>query len=278
MPSGVRWVGHGAARSKSAAPASLGEHRVRWAPAAARPGQPAPKRRLAASGGYTPSAVPGVVVHHLEKSRSHRVLWLLEELEVDYTLKIHKRHPKTIRAPEALRDVHPLGKAPIVVIDGEVFAESGAIIEHCIESLGDGALRPEPGSRQARVQRYWMHYAEGSLMPPLLVRLIFDRVKAAPLPFFIKPIAKGIVAKVEGSYTGPELALHMRYLDEHLTARSFFAGDAFSAADIQMSYPVLSALARSRVESPTPHITAWAERIRARPAYVRATERGGPNA
>ncbi|MEM6992387.1 MAG: glutathione S-transferase [Myxococcota bacterium] len=218
-----------------------------------------------------------IVVHHLEKSRSHRVLWLLEELGVEYELKLHRRHPETIRAPAALRDIHPLGKAPVVVIDGEVFAESGAIIEHCAETLGDGSLRPPPGSPAARQYRYWMHYAEGSLMPPLLVRLIFDRVAAAPLPFFIKPIAKGVVAKVEKGYTGPELALHMEFLDDHLGRHDFFAGDEFSAADIQMSYPVESALARARVAKPTPHIAAWAKRVQGRPGYARATERGGPN-
>jgi glutathione S-transferase len=217
-----------------------------------------------------------VVVHHLETSRSHRVLWLLEELGVEYEMKIHRRDPKTIRAPAALREIHPLGKAPVVVIDGDVYAESGAIIEQCVEMLGDGKLRPVAGTPAAWQYRYWMHYAEGSLMAPLLVRLIIDKVRTAPLPFFIKPIARGVAAKVDATFTNPELALHMKFLEGHLGEHEYFAGDEFSGADVQMSYPVEAALARGRVDFETPHLDAWLKRVRERPAYQRALERGGP--
>ncbi len=205
------------------------------------------------------------------------MLWLLEELGVEYELKLHKRHPETIRAPAELREVHPLGKAPVVVVDGEAIAESGAIIEYCVETLGDGALAPGRGEPGLREYRYWMHYAEGSMMSPLLVRLIFDKVKSAPLPFFIKPIARGIVKKVETNYTKPEIARHQKFVNDHLAGREYFAGESFSAADIQMSYPVEAALARGRASVATENMQAWVDRMRARPAYERAVERGGPN-
>ncbi len=221
--------------------------------------------------------MPKIVVHHLEKSRSHRLLWLLEELELDYTLKLHRRHPQTIRAPPELRQIHPLGKAPILDVDGVIVAESGAVLEHCIEELGGSGLRPEAGTEARRAYRYWMHYAEGSLMSPLLVRLIFDRLRAASVPFFIKPVVAGIVKKVESNYTKPELELHSGFIEQHLAEHPYFAGDTFSAADIQMSYPVEALAARGRNDIATPHTQAWLERIRERPAYRRATDKGGPN-
>lgn len=217
---------------------------------------------------------PTIVVHHLEKSRSHRILWLLAELALPYELKIYRRDPKTMRADPALRQIHPLGKSPVVEVDGQIFAESGHIIESLVDGPGGGRLRPEePEAR--RQYDYWMHYAEGSLMPPLLIWLIFQKVKQAPVPFFVKPIAKTLVTKVDEAYTGPELRQHTRYLDDHLKANAWFAGASFSAADIQMSYPVEALMHRGGGEAP--HVKAWVERIRARDAYKEAEARGGPN-
>ncbi len=221
--------------------------------------------------------VPEIIVHHLEKSRSHRVLWMLEELELSYEMKVYARDPVTIRAPESLRKLHPLGKAPLLEVDGEVFAESGAILEHCVDELAPGTLRPERGTSDFHQYRYWMHYGEGSLMSPLLVRLIMGKVKTAPLPFFIKPIAGGIVKKVEATFTRPELELHAGHIERHLASHAFFAGEAFTAADVQMSYPIEALLHRGHVEANQDKTRAWFETISARPAYVRATEKGGPN-
>lgn len=221
--------------------------------------------------------MPAVTVHHLEQSRSHRILWLLAELGVDYTLKVYPRDPKTMRAPAALRDLHPLGKAPVVTLDALVLAESGAIIEHLVDTFGQGRLRPAPGTPEAVQYRYWLHYAEGSLMPPQLVKLIFDQVKKAPLPFFIKPIAKAIASKVNAAFTGPELAAHGAFIEATLGAQPWFAGAEFSAADVQMSYPVLALVEGGRSAAALPNAKAWLDRIKARPAYQEAERRGGPN-
>ncbi|MEM1416360.1 MAG: glutathione S-transferase N-terminal domain-containing protein [Myxococcota bacterium] len=213
-----------------------------------------------------------IVLHHLERSRSTRVLWLLEELGLEYTMVTHQRDPKTIRAPKELEAIHPLGKAPTVVVDGEALAETGAILETLVDELGEGRLRPSDPALLRRY-RYFMHYAEGSLMPPLLVKLIFEKVKTAPLPFFVKPIAKGIVGKVQATFYGPELAKHSAFLEAEVAKGEFLAGE-FSAADIQMSYP-LEALA-SRGGTETPNIAAYLARLHARPAYAKALEKGGP--
>ncbi|MCR9165753.1 MAG: glutathione S-transferase [Nannocystaceae bacterium] len=217
-----------------------------------------------------------IIVHHLEKSRSHRLLWILEELELPYALKTYERDPVTIRAPESLRAVHPLGKAPVLEVDGETFAESGAILEHCVDELAEGRLRPDRGTADYHRYRYWMHYGEGSLMSPLLLRLVMSKVRSAPLPFFIKPIAKGIVGKVEAGFTAPELERHAAYIEAHLSEHAFFAGAEFSAADVQMSYPVEALLARGNVEANQQKTRAWFETISARDAYARAAEKGGP--
>lgn len=218
-----------------------------------------------------------LTLHHLEKSRSHRILWLFEELGLDYELKEYRRNPKTFRADPALRKIHPLGKAPIVTDGDIVVAETGNIIEHVLERHGNGRLQPEPGSAEAREFRYFLHYAEGSLMPPLLVRLIFDTMENAPLPFFIKPLVKAISGKVNANFTAGEISLHTNFLEEILSKRDFITGSDFTAADIQMSYPVDGLLSRGRLE---PHegksIRAYLKRIQGRPAYERALEKGGP--
>lgn len=218
-----------------------------------------------------------LTVHHLDSSRSQRVLWLLEELEVPYEVETYARDPETQRAPAELRRVHPLGKSPVVTLeDGTVIAESGAILETLVDLYGNGRMRPEPGTEAYRRYRFFMHYAEGSLMPPLLVRFILSRLRAAPLPFFVKPIAKGIASKIDAAFTDPELARHVAFLEAELEGRQWLAGDEPTAADVQMSFPVEALIARAGSVSSHPRISTYVERIRARPAWQRALERGGP--
>jgi len=222
--------------------------------------------------------VSEITVHHLSDSRSQRTLWLLEELGVDYELVIHQRNPKTMRAPAALREVHPLGKAPVVVVDGVPLAESGAITETLVEQLGP-QLAPPAGTDAARWYRFWMHYAEGSFAPPLLVKLITRRIASAPVPFFLKPVVRRIAGTVDATYTDPELQLHLSFIDGHLGGVPWFCGEAFSAADIQMSFGLEAASARASAPAHgRAAIRGWLDRSRARPAYQRALERGGPYA
>ncbi len=220
--------------------------------------------------------MPKIVVHHLEASRSHRLTWLLEELELPYEVKHYARDPKSMRAPPELREVHPLGKSPVITVDELVLAESGAIIEEVLERFGEGRLRPAPGTPEAVAYRYWLHYAEGSLMSPLLVALIIGQVRNAPVPFFIKPVVKQIAAKVDASYTNDELRRQFGYIEQHLGTHTWFAGEQFTGADIQMSYPLEVGLGRARLEEGTPNIEAWLARTRARPAWQRGAETGGP--
>jgi glutathione S-transferase len=214
-----------------------------------------------------------VVLHHLDHSRSHRILWLLEELGIEYSIVEHKRDPKTMRAPKAMRELHPLGKAPIVVIDGDVFAESGNVAEELGERFGPSDLWPERGTDAHRRCRYWLHYAEGSLMSPLLVGLISERLRTSPVPFFLKPIVRGIADKIDDGFTNGELELHSGYIEAALADRPYFAGEAVTVADVQMSYPIEAAQRKDGFVGP--NARAWLERIRARPAYQRALERGG---
>lgn len=220
------------------------------------------------------SAGMTITVHHLKRSRSHRVLWMLEELETPYTIESYDRDPRTQRAPDALRRVHPLGRAPVVEIDGVVLAESGAILDTLAERFAP-SLAPRGDSDEARRYRFFLHYAEGSLMPPLLVSLLTSRIRSAPVPFFIKPIARGIAAKVDGAYTDPEVANHLSFVNSELAEREFVAGDRLTAADVQMSYPLKAAESRAGF-SEYPSIERYLERLRSRPAYERALDKGGP--
>lgn len=219
-----------------------------------------------------------ITVHHLDNSRSQRVLWLLEELGLQYRVVRYQRDPATMLAPPELRQVHPLGKSPVLEEDGLVLAESGAIIEYLIEKH-DQAHRfsppPGPADDPERVRyRQWLHYAEGSAMPPLLLSLVFSRVKQAPMPFFAKPVARGIADKVLNSFVRPQIKLHMGYMDAELGKHAWFAGERFTAADIQMSFPIEAAAMRGKMDD-YPHLGDFIERIRARPAYQRAVEQGG---
>lgn len=218
-----------------------------------------------------------LTVHHLENSRSQRVLWLLEELELPYAIVQYRRDPTTLLAPPELRRVHPLGKSPVVTTDdGLVLAESGAILETLLERHGQGRLAPPPGTPEAVRWRYFMHYAEGSAMPPLLLKLVFDRIERAQMPFFVRPIARGIAAKAKAAIVLPNLKQHLDFLEAELAGRDWFAGADFSAADIQMSFPVEAARARAGLDASRPRLMAWLDRIHARPAFQRALARGGP--
>ncbi|MBN8488133.1 MAG: glutathione S-transferase [Burkholderiales bacterium] len=217
-----------------------------------------------------------ITVHHLNNSRSQRVLWLLEELALPYEIRHYQRDAQTMLAPPALKAVHPLGKSP-VISDGDVtVAESGAIIEYLLDAHGAGRLRPTAGTPERRRFTYWLHFAEGSAMPPLLLKLIFSRVQTAPMPFFVKPVARGIAAKVLGSFVEPNLRAQLDFMEAELAGRDWFAGDEFSAADIQMSFPVEAAAQRAGLDASRPRLMDWLHRIHARPAYRRALERGGP--
>lgn len=217
-----------------------------------------------------------LVVHHLNQSRSQRILWLLEELGLPYEIVRYQRDPRTMLAPPALKKVHPLGKSPVVEVDGELLAESGAIVETLAERFGAGRLLPAPGTPEATRCRYWLHYAEGSAMPPLLLKLVFDRVARAPMPFFARPIARGIVDKAMSGFIAPQIKLHLDYMEGKLARHDWFAGGSFSAADVQMSFPLEAAQARGGLTAAThPRLTDWLSRIRTRPAYQRAVQRGG---
>ena len=219
-----------------------------------------------------------LIVHHLNNSRSQRILWLLEELGLPYDIVRYQRNPQTMLAPPELRRVHPLGKSPVVTVDGLTLAESGAIIETLVERYGDGRLAPPAGSAEAVRYRYWLHYAEGSAMPPLLLKLVFDKIENTPMPFFVKPIAKAIAGKAKAGFITPQITTHLDFMEAELGKSTWFAGDTFTGADIQMSFPVEAAQARGGLNASRPKLMAYLERIHARPAYQRALERGGPYA
>ena len=218
-----------------------------------------------------------LTVHHLNNSRSQRILWLLEELALPYEIVRYQRDAKTMLAPPELRRVHPLGKSPVVTSDdGLTLAESGAIIETVVERYGQGQLAPVAGTPEALRYRYWLHYAEGSAMPPLLLKLVFDKIENTPMPFFVKPIAKAISGKAKSGFITPQIATHLDFMEAELGKSLWFAGDTFTGADIQMSFPVEAAQSRGGLNASRPKLMAYLERIHARPAYQRALERGGP--
>jgi glutathione S-transferase len=224
--------------------------------------------------GHNWGALMGVVtVHHLEQSRSTRVIWALEELGVDYTLQVYKRHPKTLRAGPEIKAIHPVGRFPVLTIDDVVLAESGAILEHLAEHWG--ALGPvDEVSR--RMYRYWMHFAEGSLMPPILVGFITSRLATA-VPFPVNLLTGLVGRAIDREFTTPQIKDLMVAVEGHLKGHPFFAGEDFSMADIQMAYPILAGMERSSgaVQS-YPCTSAWAQRMQDRPALKRALKVGGP--
>jgi glutathione S-transferase len=217
-----------------------------------------------------------ITVHHLNNSRSQRVLWLLEELGVAYEIQKYQRDAKTMLAPPELLKVHPLGKSPVISDDGATVAESGAIIEYLLERHGKGRLEPARGSPERLRFTYWLHFAEGSAMSPLLMKLVFDRIETSPMPFFAKPIARSISRKVKTAMIEPNLKRHLDHMERELTKSEWFAGDEFSAADIQMSFPVEASALRAGLDSSRPKLMTFLKKIHARPAFRRALERGGP--
>jgi glutathione S-transferase len=216
-----------------------------------------------------------IVVHHLNNSRSQRVLWLLEELGLDYEIARYERDPATMLAPESLRKVHPLGKSPVVTDGALTIAESGAIVEYLVDRYGEGRLAPARGSAERLRYTYWLHYAEGSAMPPLLLKLVFDRIESGPMPFLVRPVARAIAGRVKSTFVMPQIERHLDYLEAELARSKWFAGGKLSAADVQMSFPLEAAAARAGLDARRPNLMGFLERIHARPAYRRALERGG---
>ncbi len=218
-----------------------------------------------------------IVVHHLENSRSQRVLWLLEELGLPYEVKRYARNPQTMRAPPELKAVHPLGKSPVVTDGDTTVAESGAIVDYLVETYGAGRLAPAAGTAEWRRYRYYLHFAEGSMMPPLLMKLIFTRLPANA-PALVRPIARAICDKALAALVQPQLDQMLGFLESELSGRDWFAGASFSAADIQMSFPLEGAAARGGLDARYPRLSDFLRRIHAMPGYQRALERGGPYA
>lgn len=203
-----------------------------------------------------------LVVHHLNNSRSQRILWLLEELGLDYEIKRYERDPNTMLAPASLKEVHPLGKSPVITDEGLTLAESGAIIDYLVERYGEGKLAPPPGTPEKLRYAYWLHYAEGSAMPLLVMKLLLDNF--------------GLGDSVASTqFVAPQLKLHFDYLEGELGKTTWFVGEEFTAADVQMSFPVEAAAAQLGVDASCPKLKGFLERIHARPAYKRALERGG---
>ena len=217
-----------------------------------------------------------VVVHHLENSRSQRVIWLLEELAVEYEVKRYSRDRQTGLAPPSLLSIHPLGKAPVITVGEETVAESGAIVEYLVGRYGDGRMVPADGTADRRAYTYWMHYAEGTFMPLMIVSLIMGRIESAPLPFFLRPVAKGIAAKVRANYLSPNVARNLDFMEATLAESTWFCGEEFCAADIHMSFALEAAEVRTDLRAGYPRLAACLERMRERPAYRRALEKGGP--
>ncbi len=217
-----------------------------------------------------------LTVHHLNNSRSQRVLWMLEELGMPYRIERYERDPETMLAPPSLQKVHPLGKSPVLTDGKATLAESGAILEYLVEIHGAGRFAPERGTPSHLRYRYWLHYAEGSLAPPLLLQLVFDQIERKS-PLIVRPVAKGISAQIKRLLIAPNLRRHLDYLENELAEHGpWFAGRSFSAADVQLSFPIEAATARGLVGKDRPRLLDWLERIHQRPAYQRALEQGGP--
>ncbi|WP_066680882.1 glutathione S-transferase family protein [Caulobacter sp. CCH9-E1] len=217
-----------------------------------------------------------IVVHHLNNSRSQRVLWLLEELGVSYEVKRYERDAKTMLAPPELKKIHPLGKSPVITDGDTVIAETGAIIEYLVGVHGGGKLIPAPGTPERLRYTYWLHYAEGSAMTPLLLKLVFSALPNRA-PGLMKPIVRAVAAKAQAGFVDPQLKTHIDYWEAELSKSPWFAGQDFTAADIAMSFPLEAGAERAGAAS-RPHVKAFLEKIHARPAYQRALERGGPYA
>lgn len=215
-----------------------------------------------------------ITVHHLNNSRSQRILWLLEELGLEYEVKRYERDPETMLAPDSLRSVHPLGKSPIITDEELTLAESGAIVEYLVERYDNGRLAPLVGTSARLRYTYWLHYAEGSAMPPLVMQLIFNQVEEKS-PFFLRPVAQVITRQVKQTYLEPQISQQLGYIEAELEKSTWFVGDEFTAADIQLSFPLEAAASQSNLDAGYPQLKTFLERIHARPAYQKAIKRGG---
>jgi glutathione S-transferase len=213
-------------------------------------------------------------LHYLNNSRAQRILWLLEELQVPYELKAYERETDTSFAPDSLRSVHPLGKSPVITDGAVTLAESGAIIEYLLQTYKADWI-PEPGTRAHIQYLYWLHFAEGSLMPPLLMNLVFEKIRSSKMPFVAKPIANAIVNKVVTSFVAPNISRMLQYIDQHLESNTWFAGDLLTGADFQMSFPLEAAHANGLVNDGHRNIKNFLNRVRQREAYERALQKGG---
>lgn len=215
-----------------------------------------------------------ITVHHLENSRSQRILWLLEELGLDYEVKRYDRNPKTMLAPPELEKVHPLGKSPVITDGDTTVAETGAIIEYLV-AKADGKLAPQPGTPEHLDYVYWLHYAEGTLMPLLVMKLIFGRLSKSPMPLPLRPFGAIIAMGVQQKFLNPRLTSNLAFINAELGKKEWLAGDEFTAADVMMSFPLEAAEARGGL-SDYPNIVKFVKRIHAMPGYEKALERGGP--
>lgn len=217
-----------------------------------------------------------IVLHHLENSRSQRILWLLEELGVNYEIRRYERDPKTGLAPPELLSIHSLGKSPVIT-DGEItVAESGAIVEYLVDKYDDGKLRPPAGTPERRAYTYWLHYAEGTFMPFMVLSLILRRIDNAPMPFFARPAAKRITAGVRANYLDRNIRRNLEFMEEALETSIWFVGDSLTAADIQMGFPLECAEVRTDLRHEYPKLADFLARMRQRPAYQAALGKGGP--
>lgn len=217
-----------------------------------------------------------ITLHHLNNSRSQRILWLLEELKLEYTIEFHRRDKKTYLAPDSLKSIHALGKSPVIHDDATdmTLAESGTIIEYLVQTYGK-KLMPTQGTTAYWQYLYWLHFSEGSLMPPMVMNLVLTKMTQSPMPFFIKPIAKMIADKIIKNFSGPNISRSLDFIENHLSKNTWFCGDQFSGADIQMSFPLEASTARGIINNNHPNTLAYVKRFQALPAYQAGLAKGG---
>ena len=217
-----------------------------------------------------------ITLHVLAQSRALRIVWLLELIGTPYQIKTYTRHPETLLAPDELKAVHPLGKSPVIDDDGFVLNESGAITDYLIQTYSGGRFMPERDSQDYWHYQRWLHYAEGSLMPLLLLGLVFRKIENAPMPFFIKPVARKISGNVKNGFIEPQAALHLAYVENELNGKDWLVDNRLSGADIMMSYPLQAAADRFGLAD-YPNIRAYLQRIEKDPSYQTAVQKaGGP--
>lgn len=218
-----------------------------------------------------------ITVHHLKQSRSHRILWLLEELQIPYHLKTYERDSKAKTAPTELLKIHPLGKSPVITDGEKVVAESGAILEYILENYGKGKLKPIDKAEDDYLKyQYFMHYTEGTLMPQLVLSLIFNMIPKQPMPFFVKPIMKEISRNIHKMYINPQIHLNLNFLENSLADKKWFAGNDFSVADIQLGFAIYSAQSLLKDQFTYPKLKQFLVEIQKRPSYQLALKKGGP--